>query len=173
MQPHNAANILKPVPKTILSPPSRTGTLSVYATKLVALAFVWLCSTVVWGHQANVAGVIDKCDAQCIVNLIFSIISWLCTSAILFMNYRAESARTDGYNGGCEPQVTALLVFFWIFVVASASTHGDVDFIIVVFAWLGFFGSIFATFKSYHSFKERDLPTVMPENYDEEDYVYG
>ncbi|CAN8070751.1 unnamed protein product [Agarophyton chilense] len=173
MQSHNTGAVLKPPPKTILSPPSRSGVLSVYATKLVALAFVWLCSIVVWGHQSNVAAVIDKCNARCIIHIIFAFISWLFTSMLLIANYRAESDRTEGYTSSYEPQATALLIFFSVIVVISASTHNGADFIIKWFAWLGFFGSIYATFKSYHSFKEGDLPTVLPENFDEEIYVYG
>lgn len=41
------------------------------------------------------------------------------------------------------------------------------------FAWLGFLGSWYATYKAYHSFKEEDLPSPLPEGFDEEDYVYG
>lgn len=168
-------SLVKPSMRTILSPPSRVPVLSVYITKLVALAFVWLCSIVVWGHEANVAGVQAQCQARCIVQIVFSAASWLFASILLFLNYKAESNRDgqEGYTGSLEPQLITFLVIIWTIVITSASTRNGADFVTIWFSWLGFFGSIYATFKSYHSLKEADLPSNLPDNFDEENYVYG
>lgn len=72
-----------------------------------------------------------------------------------------------------DSQFTAILIFLWIPVVASVSTFNGAPMVATWFAWLGFFGSIYATYQAYHSFKEGDLPSDLPEGYDEEDYVYG
>jgi len=75
-----------------------------------------------------------------------------------------------------EVQLIAAVILLWIPAVAAASVRGspfDPTGVSVWFAWLALFGSIYATYRAYHSFKEEDLPTALPDGFDEEDYVYG
>lgn len=158
--------------KHILAPPPRSGTFSVYAHKLTAQAFVWLCSIVVWGNVANAAGIRNVCYGRCIVEIIFAALVWLGATIILCHNYYAErSPNSSAYF--MEAQVTALLIFLWIPVIICISTYDGGPVVATWFAWLGLFGNIYATYKAYHSFKEEDLPSDLPDGYDEEDYVYG
>lgn len=170
MQPY-APGLAKPK-NHILAPPPRSGTFSVYAHKLTAQAFVWLCSFVVWGNVANAAGIRDSCQGRCIVEIIFAAFVWICATGILCRNYRAEQSP-DSTAYFLEAQCTAILIVLWIPVLVCISTYDGGPVLATWFAWLGFFGSIYATYKSYHSFKEEDLPTDLPDGYDEEDYVYG
>lgn len=160
----------------ILAPAPRTGHVSVYAKKLTALAFVALCAAVVWGHVANIGAAKRDCGSSCRFQIIFGVIIWLFASILLLFNYfceRGTMARTGFFSHGLEAQLIAVLVILWIPLVASVSAVGKATALTVWFAWLGFFGSIYATFKAYHSFKEEDLPTDIPPEYDEEGYVYG
>ena len=147
--------------------------------KLTALAFVWLCSIVSWGHAANIASVIGKCTARCGFQVTIGVVSWVYTSVLLVLNYLTESdrlSRTGCFSHGMEVQLMAALIILWIPGVGAASVadlESPSSVVSIWFAWLAFFGSIFTTYKAYHSFKEEDLPSALPEGFDEEDYVYG
>lgn len=178
MQNYNSG-VAKQKTTEILTPPPRSGHFSVYAQKLSAQAFVWLCFSVVWGNVANYAGARDSCNSNCGVQIAFAVIGWFCVSFILVLNCFAE--KESHWRDGCfshalEAQFTALLVLLWIPIVATASTVGDelgTPIVATWFSWLGFLGSFYATFKAYHSFKEEDLPSERSDGFDEEDYVYG
>lgn len=168
--------LVKPKATEILAPPPRSGHFSVYAQKLTAQAFVWLCCIVVWGNVANDATIRGKCSTHCGFQIAFAVLAWLCASIILILNYLAESSslsRHGCFSHGVEAQLTALLMVLWVPGVASASSYRAAPIIATWFSWLGFFGSVYATYKAYHSFKEEDLPSALPEGFDEEDYVYG
>lgn len=168
---------LKPTKATeILSPPPKSGTFSVYSQKLTALAFVWLCSVVVWGNVTNFAGIARKCPLRCGFQIAFGVIAFVYVSILLALNALTECNvinRVDRFSHGVEAQFTAVLTFLWIPLVASSSTYQSPTHIATVFSWLGFFGSIYASYKAYHSFKEEDLPSPIPDGFDEENYVYG
>lgn len=173
---HPYAHAGKGNPEEVLSPPPRSGYISVYAQKLTAVAFVALCALVVWGHTANIGAARRNCGSSCRFQIIFGVVIWLFASILLLFNYlceRGSMARTGFFSHGLEAQLIALLVILWIPLVASCSSVGKAPSLTIWFAWLGFLGSIYATFKAYHSFKEEDLPTDIPPEYDEEGYVYG
>lgn len=160
----------------ILSAPPRSGHFSIYAQKLSAQAFVWLCGIVVWGNVVNKASIIKECGVSCAFQITFALLTWIIASIILGLNYLAESSlswRTGCFSHGVEAQLTAVLVILWIPVVATVSSIGAAPRVATWFAWLGFLGSMYATFKAYHSFKEEDLPSDLPDGFDEEEYVYG
>lgn len=171
-----SAGIVKPESTEILVGPPRSGHFSVYAYKICAQSFVWLCSIVVWGSVVNVFAILKKCNTNCIFQLAFSFIAWIAVSSILVLNLLAENSsrwRNSCFSHGVEAQLTAVLIILWIPVVSTASSPDFPYPVTTWFAWLGFFGSIYATYKAYHSFKEQDLPSDVPDGYDEEDYVYG
>jgi hypothetical protein len=166
----------------ILAPPPRSGHVSVYAQKLIVLAFVWLSSLVVWGHTANVSSASRKCGSTCRFQIVMGVVLWLFSSVLLLFNYlceRGSMARTGFFSHGLEVQLIAVLALLWIPLVGAVSAvqKGSSAFsapvLTIWFGWLGFFASLFATFKAYHSFKEEDLPTPIPSGLDEEDIVYG
>lgn len=95
---------------------------------------------------------------------------------LLVANYFAEGRRNwrEGwFTHGREFYLIGLLVVVWLPGVATVSSHEGGDNLQRWFTWLAFFGSIYASFKAYHSYKEEDLPTVLPDGFDEEDFVYG
>jgi hypothetical protein len=172
----------KPRHEEILGPPPRSGHVSVYAQKLTGLAFVWLCSIVVWGHTANIGSALRKCGNSCRFQIVMGVVTWLFSSVLLLFNYlceRGSMARTGFFSHGLEVQLIAVLALLWIPLVGAVSAvkKGTSGFstptLTVWFAWLGFFASLYGTFKAYHSFKEEDLPTPIPSGFDEEDIVYG
>lgn len=175
------AGVARPTATEILSAPPRSGSFSVYSQKLTALAFVWLCAIVVWGNVANYASIKGDCVGRCGVQIGFAVLAWFYVSGLLVFNYLAESetiSRHGCFSHGSEVQWIGVLVLVWIPVVISSSTisssPGGADPIVATwFAWGGFFGAFYATYKAYHSFKEEDLPSSLPEGYDEEDYIYG
>jgi hypothetical protein len=137
---------------------------------------VSLCSLVVWGHTANIGGAVRSCGGDCRFHIVVGVVAWLYTSMLLLFNYmceRGSMARTGFFSHGLEVQLIAILVIVWIPLVGSVSSVGSAPTLTVWFAWLGFFGSLYATFKAYHSFKEEDLPSGIPSGFDEENYVYG
>lgn len=160
----------------LLGPPPRSGHISVYARKLTALAFVALCALVVWGHSANIGAANRECSSSCVFQIAFAVVIWLYVSVLMLFNYLCENgsmARTGFFSHGLEVQLVAVAVVLWVPVVATVSAVGKAPTLSVWFAWLGFFGTMYATFLAYHSFKEEDLPTGVPAGFDEEDYVYG
>lgn len=160
----------------ILGPPPRTGHVSVYAKKLTALAFVALCAVVVWGHSANIGAAKRTCPSSCVFQIAFAVLIWLYVSMLLLFNYLCEKGtmlRTGFFSHGLEVQLVGVAVLLWVPLVATVSAIGKAPPLTTWFAWLGFFGNIYATFLAYHSFKEEDLPTNIPVGFDEEDYVYG
>lgn len=176
------AGVARPKATEILSAPPRSGSFSVYSQKLTALAFVWLCAIVVWGNVANFASVsvstvtTDACDARCGVQIGFAVLAWLYVSGLLILNYLTEKnsmSRNGCFSHGLEVQWIGFLVVLWIPVLVSTSTVGAAPVVATWFAWGGFFGAFYATYKAYHSFKEEDLPSALPDGFDEEDYVYG
>lgn len=174
MQAHTAG-VVKPKATEILAPPPRSGSFSVYAQKLTALAFVWLCCIVVWGNVANLATARGICILRCRLQITFSVITWIYSSFLLVLNYLTEAStlsRTGCFSHGLEAQFTAFMIILWIPVLATTSSN-NYENVATWFSWLGFFGSIYASYKAYHSFKEEDLPSSLPEGFNEEDYVYG
>ena len=184
MQPYESG--VKQQAMQILTQPPRSGSFSVYAKKLTALGFVWLCSLVVWGNVANVLGTRGNNGGyprgRFVLILIFGLFCWALASFLLICNYFAERAtisRDGFFKHAVEAQITALLVIIWIPVVGAASHQYGLPYESVTppatiwFSWLGFFACIYATLKAYHSFKEEDLPSDLPEGYNEEEYVYG
>lgn len=170
------AMVGKPKATDILSPPPKSGTMSVYAQKLTALAFVWLCSAVVFGHVVNVAFALRTCAALCRWHLVLGLASWLYTSVLLALNYLTETgnmSRAGCFSHGLEVHLIFALVIPWTLGVFTVSLYGAATRLTMWFAWFAFFGSIYATYKAYHSFKEEDLPSALPEGFDEEDFVYG
>ena len=160
----------------ILGPPPASGSISVYEQKLTSLAFVTLCSVVFFGHQVNLAGAWKACEGLCRWHISLGVISGLYTGILLLCNQLAESrsiSRDGWFSHGREVHLVAVLVLLWTFGVITVSTHNGGDGIMRWFSWGAFFGSIYATFKSYHSFKEEDLPTPLPDGFDGEDFVYG
>lgn len=160
----------------LLGPPPRSGHISVYARKLTALAFVSLCALVVWGHRSNIAAAFRTCDSTCVFQIAFAVVIWLYVSILMLFNYLCESgsmSRTGFFSHGLEVQLIALSVLLWVPLVATVSAVGKAPLLTVWFAWLGFFGNIYATFLAYHSFKEEDMPTAVPVGFDEEEFVYG
>lgn len=181
MQAHIASGTRQQATE-ILSTPPRSGSFSVYSQKLTALAFIWLCAIVVWGNVANFAAVIDKCERRCAVQIGFAFFAWVYTSALLLFNYLTEKnvlSRDGFFSHGLEVQWIGSLAVLWVPVVVSTSTIAGKNsvigapFLAIWFSWGGFFGTLYATYKAYHSFKEEDLPSALPEGYDEADYVYG
>lgn len=170
------AGIVKPKATEILAPPPRSGSFSVYAQKLTALVFVWLCAIVVWGNNANVAGVANKCSVLCIIQIVCAVLVWVYVTVLLILNFLTENGKTlsrTSFSHAVEAQFTVVLIFLWLPVVFVASSLNAAAPVAIWFAWFGFFGSIYATYKAYHCFKEEDLPSDLPEGYDEENYVYG
>lgn len=170
------AGVARPKATEILAAPPRSGSFSVYSQKLTALAFVWLCAIVVWGNVANYASVLGKCVARCGLQIGFAVLAWLYVSTLLIFNYLAEKgtfSRNGCFSHGLEVQWIGSLVVVWIPVLVSTSTVDAAPVVATWFAWGGFFGAFYATYKAYHSFKEEDLPSALPDGFDEEDYVYG
>lgn len=160
----------------LLGPPPRSGHVSVYAKKLTTLAFVSLCAVVVWGHTANMGAANRTCPSNCIFQISFAVLIWLYVGLLLLFNYLCEKGsmqRTGFFSHGLEVQLVGLAVLLWVPLVASVSAINKASSLSIWFAWLGFFGNIYATFLAYHSFKEEDLPSQVPAGFDEEDYVYG
>ncbi len=160
----------------ILAPPPASGSISVYAQKLTSIAFVVLCSTVVFGHESNLAFARNYCSGLCRWHIALGIGSFFYSLVLLVLNHLAEGGRIsrDGcFTHGREVHLILVLVLSWTFGVITVSTYQGGDGIVMWFTWLAFFGSIYSTFKAYHSFKEEDLPTVPPEGFDGEDFVYG
>lgn len=160
----------------ILSPPPRSGHLSVASKKLSALAFVALCGLVVWGHTSNIAAADRSCPSSCITQLILGVLVFAWSCVLLACNFFASKgtfSRTGCFSHGLEVQLVGLSVVLWVPLVAAVSAVGKAPNLTIIFAWLGFFGAIYATFLAYHNFKEEDLPTGLPVGFDEEDYVYG
>lgn len=170
------AGAVKPKATEILSAPPRSGTISVYAQKLTAQAFVWLCCFVVWGNIANHAVVRKQCTQLCIVQILCATLAWLWTTVLLGRNYMTEGtsgSQTRCFSNGMEAPFTFMLVLLFTVVVGTTSNYNGAPIVATWFAWLGFFGSMYATYKAYHWCKEEDLPSSLPDGYDEESYVYG
>lgn len=171
------AGLSRPKAIELLSGPPRSGTFSVYSQKLAALAFVWLCSIIVWGNVSNYATIRGQCEARCAIQIAFALLVWVYVSMLLLLNFLAESqslSRQGCFSHGTEAQWTGLVIFLWMPVLVSVSTINELPTIVATwFAWLGFFGACYASYKAYHSFKEEDLPSPSPGGFDEEDYVYG
>lgn len=160
----------------LLGPSPVSGSISVYAQKLTSLAFVTLCSTVVAGHEGNYASAFGKCPRLCRWHITLGVFSLVYSLSLLLANHLAEGrriSREGWFTHGREVHLIGILAVFWLFGACTVSTHNGGDQIVRWFTWLAFFGSIYATFKAYHSFKEEDLPTVLPNGFDEEDFVYG
>jgi hypothetical protein len=166
----------KPQAEEILGPAPRSGHVSVYAQKLTALAFVSLCAVVVWGHTANIGAAGKSCGSSCRFQIVVGVVVWLYSTILLLFNYMCERGsmmRTGFFSHGLEVQLIAILAVVWIPLVGSVSAVNKAPLLTVWFAWLGFFGTMYATFKAYHSFKEEDLPSAIATGFDEENYVYG
>lgn len=160
----------------ILTPPPATGAISVYAQKLTALAFITLCSTVVFGHQANIAFASRSCDGLCGWHIALGVGSFFYSLVLLLLNHLAEGGQIsrDGcFTHGREVHLVLALIVWWGFGIITVSLHRATDGLVLWFSWLAFFGSVYCTFKAYHSFKEEDLPTVLPDGFDGDDFVYG
>ncbi len=160
----------------ILAPPPESGRISVYAQKLTSLAFVVLCSVVFFGHEANRAGALKQCSHMCRWHIALGLFTFIYSAILLLANHLAEGRRIsrDGwFTHGREVHLIALLFVLWTLGVITVSTKDGGDGVTLWFAWLAFFGSAYATFKAYHSFKEEDQPSVLPDGFDEEDFVYG
>lgn len=173
MQPYN---VVRPKATEILAGPPRSGIYSVYSTKLTALAFVWLCSLIVWANITNFGVATEECNLRCIVVIAVGVFVWFYSSLLLSLNWLAESdrlSRNGFFSHGLEVWWIGFLVVFWVPIIITASKYPPQKGVVVWFSWLGFFASIYATFKAYHSFKEEDLPSEPPEGFEEEDYVYG
>lgn len=173
MQPHN---INRQKATEILVGPPRSGIFSVYSTKLTALSFVWLSSLVTWANIANYGAVLTRCDLRCIVVIAVGVFVWFYSSLLLSLNWLAESdrlSRNGFFSHGLEVMWISFLVLFWIPIIITTSKHPLLPAVVVWFSWAGFFASIYATFKAYHSFKEEDLPSDLPDDFEEEDHVYG
>lgn len=173
MQSHD---VIRPKATEILVGPPRSGIFSVYSTKLTALAFVWLCSLVTWANTANYGAVFSSCDVRCIVVIAVGVFVWFYSSLLLSLNWLAESnrlSRNGFFSHGLEVWWIGFLVLFWIPIIITVSKYPLLPAVAVWFSWAGFFASIYATFKAYHSFKEEDLPSQLPDGFEEEDHVYG
>lgn len=171
-----SSGIVKEKTTEILSAPPRSGHISIYSEKLAAQTFVWLCCTVVWGNVINEASIRKTCQAHCGFQLAFAFIAWTLASIILFLNKQADSNpknRNGCFSHGMEWQLTAVLIVLWIPPVISVSTFNAAPLVATWFSWLGFLSSMYATLKAYHSAREEDLPSDLPDGFDEEDYVYG
>lgn len=176
MQSYAPLAVAKTKANQILSGAPESGSISVYAQKLTSLAFVTLCSVVFLGHVGNRAAAYGACHGLCRWHLSLGVLTALYSAMLLIANQLAESRRLsrDGwFSHGREVHLVAFLFVMWIFGVITVSTYEGGDALMRWFAWGAFFGSAYATFKSYHSFKEEDLPTVLPDGFDEEDFVYG
>lgn len=174
MQTHQNG-IVKQKGSEVLSPPPRTGHFSIYAQKLSAQAFIWLASVTVWGNVVNYSSIREKCNVHCGFQIAFGVLIWILVSAILFINYLAETSSKyrGSFTHAHEVQATGALIFLWVPVVISVSIYNAAPLVATWFAWLGFLASFYATYKAYHSFKEEDLPSDLPDGFDEEQYVYG
>lgn len=176
MQPYSSVGGVKSKSQQILGPPPTSGTISVYVQKLSSLAFVTLCSVVFWGHQANLSAVHTECLPMCRWHISLGVFASLYGMILLIANYMGEKqqiSRDGWFTHGREVHLILVLVLLWTLGVVTVSTKNrGTDGLMTWFAWLSFFGSVFATFKAYHSFKEMDLPTVHPD-LDGNEHVYG
>jgi len=176
MQPYSSVVGVKSKSQQILGPPPTSGTISVYVQKLTSLAFVTLCSVVFFGHQANLSAVTGECAEMCRWHISLGVFAAVYGLLLLTANYMGEKqqiSRDGWFTHGREVHLIAILVLIWTLGVVTVSTRNKgTDGLMTCFAWMAFFGSLFATFKAYHSFKEMDLPTVHPD-IDVNEHVYG
>eukprot|EP00171_Calliarthron_tuberculosum_P007310 IDg7310t1 len=156
----------KTKPTELLGPPPVSGSISVYAQKLTSLAFVTLCSTVVAGHEANFASAFGNCKSSCQLHITLGVFSFVFSLSLLFANRLAEGrtiSREGWFSHRHEMYLIGVLIVVWLIGVGSVSSQDRGEELVRWFAWLAFFGSMYATFKAYHSSKEEDLPTVLPD----------
>lgn len=171
-----AYHVPRPKATEILTGPPRSGVISVYSTKLFALVFVILCAVVVWGNAVNIATSMNKCGSRCGITIAFAGLAWVYAMLLFFLNWLAERgtvSRNGCFSHGVEVQWIAILVPIWIPAVVATNKFRIESSVGAWFSWGGFFGSAYATFKAYHSFKEEDLPSRAPDGFEEESYVYG
>mmetsp|Transcript_10815 Transcript_10815/g.28964 ORF Transcript_10815/g.28964 Transcript_10815/m.28964 type:complete len:231 (+) Transcript_10815:394-1086(+) len=153
-----------------------TGELSPYGTKLVAEAFVWLASLIVWGAGADLS-TIGLCNGFCVWQIIAGLASFFFFSFILLMNALCESGRMSRYgwfSHRFEMQLLVLPCILWVPTVAVVSSRGSsANAVSIVFAWFAFGGSCYAVEKAFRSFREEDEPDPIPVGIDENPYIYG
>eukprot|EP00184_Porphyridium_aerugineum_P000137 CAMPEP_0184693072 /NCGR_PEP_ID=MMETSP0313-20130426/1370_1 /TAXON_ID=2792 /ORGANISM="Porphyridium aerugineum, Strain SAG 1380-2" /LENGTH=194 /DNA_ID=CAMNT_0027151033 /DNA_START=136 /DNA_END=720 /DNA_ORIENTATION=- len=156
---------------------ARTGDLSPYAQKIVAEAFVWLCSLIVWGAAADECTQLGGCDGFAGWQVACGILSWLFMSFILFMNYVCESGKSSRYGWFSHRFEMQMLIFpclLWVPGVATTSSrNSEASGVAVFFAWLAFLGSFWSVLKAYFSFREEDEPDVIPSGVKVHPYIYG
>eukprot|EP00180_Rhodochaete_pulchella_P000300 Plantae.Rhodophyta-Rhodochaete_pulchella.ctg121.p1 GENE.Plantae.Rhodophyta-Rhodochaete_pulchella.ctg121~~Plantae.Rhodophyta-Rhodochaete_pulchella.ctg121.p1 ORF type:complete len:200 (-),score=37.71 Plantae.Rhodophyta-Rhodochaete_pulchella.ctg121:310-909(-) len=134
--------------------------LNPYQTKIVTQGFVLLASVVVFGSVADEANYTEECGGLCVYGLIVGLFSAVFLAIVLFLNYLSKQgslSRSGRFSHRFEMQLMMFLVVWWTAGVGGvASAEKITTGVGVVFAWLAFLGSIFATFKAFQTRKEED-----------------
>lgn len=146
-----------------LSSAPQSGELSPFAQKLVAEAFVCLCSVVVFGSTANFSTHFT-CFPLCRFSIAAGVISFLISLPLLVGQYLAWTNRIEksAWISPNAEQKSMIFLSLWWTAGASclsapgrnASRHSPE--IAIMFGWLALFGSIFGAYKAYHAAKEEE-----------------
>lgn len=152
-----------------LSTAPRSGELSLFAQKLVAEAFVWLCSIIVVGSTVDFSSRSKiGCTSLCGFGIATGVVSVLISSIILFGQYLAFTNRVDKggwFSSVAEKKSMMFLTVWWAIGVATLSAvepHPQLrrtpvlhtTHVGILFGWLAFFVSIFGAYKAHHAGKE-------------------
>mmetsp|Transcript_14432 Transcript_14432/g.29518 ORF Transcript_14432/g.29518 Transcript_14432/m.29518 type:complete len:175 (-) Transcript_14432:1061-1585(-) len=154
--------------------------LSPYSEKLVLESLVMLFSVIEFGRtsesvsRAGGAG----CEGLCAWSILSGVVSFVFAGVVLLLNYLCANAQLSRYgffSHKFEMYMMMALTLWWVPGVATASAINNAhkSGVGTFFAWASFFGSILATYKAYHSYKEEDEPDSVPYGYDEGAYIYG
>lgn len=101
------------------------------------------------------------------------VLSFLATTVILVGHYLTWSSKVDKsswFSAAAEKRYMFGLALWWTVGVSCLSAFGKVDEFLfpewhtsglaIIFGWLAFFGSIYGTYKAYHSQREEQKSLV-------------
>lgn len=155
-----------------LSGPPRSGELSPFAQKLAAQCFIWLASIVVFGSTADFATSNNRCSSLCRFGIATGVLSFIATTLILVAHYLTWSSKvhkSSWFSSAAEKRIMFGLAIWWTVGVSCLSAFGKADGntavrhtseLAIMFGWLAFFGSIYGTYKAYHSQREEQKSLV-------------
>uniref|UniRef100_A0A7S0ZEG6 MARVEL domain-containing protein n=1 Tax=Timspurckia oligopyrenoides TaxID=708627 RepID=A0A7S0ZEG6_9RHOD len=136
-----------------------------YAIKLMVQVTMWIASIIVFGSTSQANG--NGCSTQCAYAITTGLLSFIFLSFLLIFNFLAEINRLSRqvwFTYQFEAFCMYLLILWWIPGVANiasvrSATPGNGE----VFAFVAFFGSIYGSFKAYHTYVEDNYRRAIEE----------
>mmetsp|Transcript_10706 Transcript_10706/g.22754 ORF Transcript_10706/g.22754 Transcript_10706/m.22754 type:complete len:179 (-) Transcript_10706:574-1110(-) len=145
--------------------PQERSRISPYAMKLVVQVTMWMSSIIVFGSTAELSSNRGTCNAACGYAVAVGVISFLHLTLLLLCNFLTEInrlSRQTWFSHQFETFNMYLLVFWWTPGVANiASVRSQTPGPGQVFGFVAFFGSMYGSFKAYHSHKEEQYRLDM------------